>query len=165
MEIQVEITRRDYSNFALFYYYKKGIKKRLIIVLIAAFIIPLVMNIGKPFDLSFFLLQVCIAGIVFGTIYLGLGYIAVLQTGKLPSEKGSVLGKKTFTITDEGLLEESDSNTNLQKWKSILSVESNKKAIFIFVDKIAAYVIPKRHFENDTEAEKFLSLLKHKTSS
>ncbi|MCK4920280.1 MAG: hypothetical protein KAS71_04490 [Bacteroidales bacterium] len=51
--------------------------------------------------------------------------IALKRTRNLPSGDGSILGNKTFIVSEDGLLEESESN--LQQWKGIKFAETNDK--------------------------------------
>ena len=159
MEINIDLTRDDYADFNKYWFLKKGLKKRIYLVIIVAFGLPLVINSGRPFEIMTYLSTVVIAGLVFGLIYLGGLTLAMKRTKKLPSDNGSILGKKKFIITDEGLIEESESNKNLQKWKGIKSVESNDNSVFIFVDNIAAYIIPKRFFKDVTEQHSFIKTI------
>jgi len=76
-----------------------------------------------------------------------------------------MLGQNKFIITDEGLVEDSSTNRNIQKWSGIISVEQNQEMIFIFVDRMAAYIISKRFFKDENEQETFLSLIGEKMSS
>ncbi len=165
MEINVDLTRDDFADFYNYYYLNRGLKKRIYIAIFIAFAIPLVVNNNMPFELFGYLRAVILTGLIFGAIYFGAMIILLKSTRILPSKNGSILGKKTFTITESGLLEESDSNTNLQKWQGIQSVESNDNSIFIFVDKIAAYVIPKRYFKDPNQQIEFVSIIKGKINN
>ena len=162
MEINIDLTRDDYADFNKYWFLKKELKKRIYLLIIVAFFLPLVINGGRPFDLMTYLITVIIAGLVFGLIYFGGMTLAMKRIKKLPSDNGSILGIKKFMITDEGLIEESESNKNLQKWKSIKSVETNKNSVFIFVDKIAAYIIPKRFFKDETEQQNFIKTIEER---
>ena len=51
MEINIDLTRDDYADFNKYYFLKKGLKKRIYIVIIVAFGLPLVINSGRPFYL------------------------------------------------------------------------------------------------------------------
>jgi len=164
MEIQIDVNRKDYINFNK-YYYKKGLKRRLIIVLIVVIGLPIFMNIGKPFELHELLINMIITTIVFSSVFLGIGYISIRRTGRLPSDKGSILGKKTITVTDEGLISESENSKTIQKWSGIRSIEQNDDMIFIFVDKIAAYIIPKRFFNDQIHIDSFLKKLDEKINA
>jgi hypothetical protein len=162
MEITIDLTREDYADFNKYWFLKKGLKKRIYVVIIFAFGLPFFANSEQPFELITYLLSVLIYGIMFGLLYLGGLYSMMNRTKKLPSDTGSILGKKKFTITDEGLIEESENNVNIQKWNGIKSIEMNKRSIFIFVDSIAAYMIPKRFFNSVNDQEHFVKLIKEK---
>ena len=165
MEINVEVSRKDYSNFNKYYFFHKGIKTRLIIYFITILVLPIIINIGSDFNFIVFLISMFITAVIFGVLYFGLGYLSMSFSGKLPSANGSILGKRKFTITNEGLIEESDSNTNIQKWNSIKSIEQNNELIIVFIDKIAAYVIPKRFFTDNEQMNLFIENMKIKTTA
>jgi hypothetical protein len=78
----------------------------------------------------------------------------------MPSDDGSILGKHTFEILDEGLREFSDLGDGITKWKGILAIKDNKDYIYSFTDNNVAHIIPKRSFSNEAECESFLNELK-----
>jgi len=162
MEITIDLTREDYADFNKYWFLKKGLKKRIYVVIIFAFGLPFFANSEQPFEMMFYLLSVLFYGMMFGILYLGGLYLMIYRTKKLPSDNGSILGKKKYTITDEGLIEESENNVNIQKWNGIKSIEMNNTSIFIFVDNIAAYMIPKRFFNSVNDQENFVKLIKEK---
>uniref|UniRef100_UPI0032174246 YcxB family protein n=1 Tax=uncultured Draconibacterium sp. TaxID=1573823 RepID=UPI0032174246 len=162
MEINVDLTREDYIDFNKYFFLKKGLKKRIYIVIIIALMIPLIVDYGQPFEIFTYLKTAVLAGFIFGLIYFGGMMITIKRTGKLPSDNGSLLGKKKFIITDEGLVEDCESNRNLQKWKGIKSIETNDNSIFIFIDTLVAYVIPKRSFKDEAEIENFIKIIQEK---
>lgn len=157
MEINITLTRKDYIEFNKYFYLKKAMKKRLKLVLMMALGLPFIMNLGSPFNLNNYLFDVLLVAIIFGVIYLLLGYLLMNRTGRLPSEDGSILGDKKFIIEEEGLIEESKTNRNIQKWIGIKAIEENENYLFIFVDNVAAYILPKRYFENKDVYDEFLN--------
>ncbi len=165
MEINVEITSKDFTSFNKYYYLKKGLKHRLIIYLITVIGLPIIVNYGEPFDLITFIITMLFTAIIFGLLFFGLGYLSLNLVGKLPSKNGAILGKRKFTISEAGLIEESDSNTNIQKWNSVKSIEQNNEFIFVFIDKIAAYIIPKRYFSNEEHVNLFVENMKLKINA
>lgn len=162
MEIEIEIVREDYADFNRYYYLKKGFLKRIYIILVSAFIISAVIYREPEFHLGFYLTKVVLSGLIFGLIYIGGLYLGLSFTKLLPAAKGGILGKKRFTITEEGLVEDSHVNRNIQRWHGIKSIELNDNAIFVFVDNIAAYIIPKRYFKNERAMEAFVGLMRQK---
>lgn len=165
MEINIELKRKDYADFNKYHFLKKGLRKRVLTVIIVAFAIPSALLINKPFEPLTFILAILASGFLFGTFYFGSMYIIMMFTRTFPSKDGSILGKKTFKITNDGLLEESENNINLQKWQGIKSIESNSNTIFIYVDKVAAYIIPKRFFKDLNEQNEFINIIKNRIAT
>ena len=163
MEINIELTRKDYADFNQYWFLKTKLRSRIYIIISFALVFALVLNVGEDFSLTQFLIDTIIFGLPFAAIYFILILIGLRATGKMPSEKGSVLGKKKFIIEEEGLVEETEFNRNVQKWNGIMEIDENKNAILIFVDNMAAYIIPKRFFKNEDEKVNFLAALKEKT--
>ena len=134
MEIQIDLTRADYADFNKYIFFKRRFKSMLVYIIVIPILITLFVTRNDPSDLFEFCMWYLFSAFLFGIIYLGLIMMTLKRTGKLPSDKGSILGKKKYTITDEGLLEESEINNNLRKWSGIKTVEENKNSVFIIVD-------------------------------
>ena len=165
MEIIVDLTREDYADLNRYVFLKKGLVKRLYIVIAVAIVLPLVATLGTPLNLKSYLTYVIVTFLGFGIFYLGIIMIVVNRTGRLPSRDGSILGKKKITITDEALICESENNTTVQKWKGIKEITGSKKSIFLFIDKMAAFVIPRRCFRNEAQQREFLSIIEQKVKN
>lgn len=61
---------------------------------------------------------------------------ALLLTGNF------MLGERSLTATDEGLVEETSRSRTLHKWALVLRVEKTRSAYLIYVDKLVAHVVP-----------------------
>lgn len=159
MELEVEMTREDYGGFNRYYFFNKGLKKRLNLMIGIILIVPLIIQSGKPFSIELYLKE---AGtfVLYLLPVLSISYLVVLnKIRKLPDKDGSLLGYKKFIFNDECLIEETKYNRNEYRWKGVKSIESNQKYIFIFVDNMAAYVIPKRYFSSENETNSFIATL------
>jgi hypothetical protein len=165
MEINIDLTRADFADFNKYYFFKRGLKKRIYLFFIMAFVLPLLMHSDGPFDLMTYVISVIIVGPLFALIYLGGMTISIFLTKRLPSENGLILGEKKYLITEEGLIEESENNKIIQKWNGIKSIETNKNSVFIFVDNIAAYIIPKRFFQDQAEQHRFIEIIENKLNN
>jgi YcxB-like protein len=162
MIIRGELTSTDFVQFQKYYYYRKKLKVRLLIVLIFAFILPAAFDYDSFKNVYDYLISVLIHGTIFGVVFMGLGYLSLSLTKRMPSKNGSVIGQKIYQILDEGFKEETDNSVNLVKWTGIKSIEQNSKYIFIFIDKIAAYIIPKRFFKTNEELIRFTKLIENR---
>ncbi|MBI9055469.1 MAG: YcxB family protein [Bacteroidales bacterium] len=80
----------------------------------------------------------------------------------MPDKNGEILGEKTYLLLEDGLKQVSESGESFIKWIGIKSLEENENYLFVFVDKIAAYVIPKKFFADTSELNEFISIVNSK---
>ena len=78
----------------------------------------------------------------------------------MPDKNGEIIGEKTYLILKDGFKQITANGESFIKWNGIKSLEENKNYLFIFVDKIAAYVIPKRYLNDLPEKNEFIKTLK-----
>ena len=167
MELKYELTNKD---FTAFYKYcskytrlKDQFNKRFILffflyilaVLFAAIFIEDV-DINLPsLILTFFIVVIPIIGIMY-----------LYSTSLAPTPKGWMLGMQTMSITDIGLQIESDLYKITVQWKAIKDIIQTPAYIFLFVDTIAGYIIPKHIFTNTEEMNTFFEkLIQYKKSA
>ncbi len=72
------------------------------------------------------------------------------------SESKSVLGEHTIAIEPEGVAERSGVHESRIAWSGIERIEDGGQYIYLYIGPLHAYVIPKRAFKTDTDAEAFL---------
>jgi len=154
MKIEVNITRKDYGEFNQFYFLKKGIiaRNKWLFIILFLFILFL-RNIRNNLNIVSFVKDIFIDLVLLFIIYKLLIYVVVKIAEKTSIDNGAVVGKRTYTLTEEELIEESNVNRNHQKWSSILSLDENKNLIFLFIDNNVAYIIPKRDIKDKIEEE------------
>ena len=70
MEIIIDLTRDDYANFNKYWFYRKGLKMRIILIIIVAFGMPLLIDGGQEFKITEYLINALFVGFIFGFIYL-----------------------------------------------------------------------------------------------
>jgi hypothetical protein len=154
MKIEVNITRKDYGEFNQFYFLKKGIiaRNKWLFIILFLFILFL-RNIRNNLNIVSLVKDIFIDLVLLFIIYKLLIYVVVKIAEKTSIDNGAVVGKRTYTLTEEELIEESNVNRNHQKWSSILSFDENKNLIFLFIDNNVAYIIPKRDIKDKIEEE------------
>jgi hypothetical protein len=154
MKIEVNITRKDYGEFNQFYFLKKGIiaRNKWLFIILFLFILFL-RNIRNNLNIVSLVKDIFIDLVLLFIIYKLLIYVVVKIAEKTSIDNGAVVGKRTYTLTEEELIEESNVNRNHQKWSSILSLDENKNLIFLFIDNNVAYIIPKRDIKDKIEEE------------
>jgi hypothetical protein len=74
-----------------------------------------------------------------------LGSLVLVLISFLFSHKG-ILGEHTLEITDRGLLERTEFNETLVKWRGIGRVHSSARYVYIYVSDFNYYAVPKRQF-------------------
>ncbi len=168
MEIKAEgiITKEDFgvAQKHIIKSTKKEMKKKypkllgLFPMIVIVIIIGLALHyIGKSieYDSKTVVNTILITAVIF--LFVSKLYIKFIK--KLPSSKGIYLGKHSYTIKEDGLLEESENQASTLKWSGVLNIEETSDMIFIYVDSIAAHFIPKHFFSNENEFNNFKAAL------
>ena len=168
MDLRVEgvITKEDFgiAQEHILRSTKKQMKKKypkilgLFPMIVIGLTIGISLNYFKEsirFDYKAILSSICIV-----SIFLFIITKLYLKSMKnLPTDKGIYLGRHSFTIKEDGLFEESNTQSTTLKWSGVQNIEETSNMIYIFVDSIAANFIPKLFFSDDGEAKKFVSAL------
>lgn len=101
-------------------------------------------------------------------LLLAIYFVALqIKQSKLtaPIEGGVVTGKKTFYLDDLGIKEVSDNYESHTKWPAVQRVVSTESHTFIFLDTLAAHIIPHNSFSSDESIESMVSYINEKLAS
>lgn len=163
--MKTEITREDFLQFNK--HIQSTIKPRKAILFALSFLILLVivMNIGKPFDLLAIGFEIVMLIALWGFIFVVFKQLSLSRIKKMPNDKGGILGDRIYLIEDKGFREISDTSETLTNWQGFKEIQESKDHYYLFVDKIAAYIIPKRSFSNRTEEDEFINTINGKIST
>ncbi|MFA6175155.1 MAG: YcxB family protein [Phycisphaerae bacterium] len=165
MEIEVDITRKDFVKFNQYVLkHKRVLKYKLIFPLALVFLVVL-SNIKKNSDVFYIVTQIFLILIIYYVVVFLSKPLVALSIKYLPSEKGGVLGKHKFKISDEGLQESTEHNESLVRWDGIQTIETTKDYFFVFVDTHMAHLIPIRCFNSVEESKTFLDALKSRVDA
>ena len=74
-----------------------------------------------------------------------------------PAERGSLLGPRQTSLDEDGVREESPNHKHQSHWRGILSVEETGEHVFLMIDSIAGYIVPKRAFPDSERLRDFLT--------
>lgn len=159
MEIIVNITRDDFVEFNKHVLFKKRRISWLIMASIGIIIWTFLLNKDSQINLSMIFIEVLIFSGFWYLVYRVSNFILINKIKKMPDNDGNFLGKRTYYIFEDGLKEISENNESLTKWKGIKKVSESEEGIYIFVDKIAAFIVPKRYFDNDDEINNFINFI------
>ncbi len=75
---------------------------------------------------------------------------------RLPREDGATLGEHTLEVGEEGFHVEGRSGRSFVKWTAVVEVRETREHVFLFVDRMLAYVVPKRAFASTAECASFV---------
>lgn len=163
MKIEVNVTPKDYGEFNKHYLKNKLFNKRFLLgITLWVFFLTFLASFGNEFSFINFSKNLLITSFIFFASYFIIILLTAKLTEYLPSKNGSIIGKRVFICTEEYFIEESQVNLNQQKWSSILSIEETNNTFLIYIDKVAAYIIPKRDFKDDEQQVAFIDFVKSK---
>lgn len=162
--MKTEITREDFLQFNKHMQSRINPRKPILFALSFLFLLVIVMNIGKPFDLFAIATEMLILIVLWTFIFVLFKQISLSRIKKMPKDKGAILGNREYLIEDKGFREISDSSETLTHWKGFKEIQESTDHYYLFVDKIAAYIIPKRSFSNIREEEEFIGAINENIS-
>ena len=154
MEIKVELAKEDFIDFKKYYFKKYRLKTLLYLSLVISFILPLA-YVDKN-HLHFYDL---IPIIVFHLIYWGL-YYREIRSNKGISLKNSV---SKYTINEDEMICITENGTTTIKWNSgIMKMDIGRNALYLYVNKTATFIIPKRALIDEMSVNEFIENIKTK---
>ena len=71
------------------------------------------------------------------------------------------MGNQSLELNDKGVSLEKDGYSSFIEWKKVVTFEESASNFYIFVDTIAAYIVPKRVFESENAQGEFCSFVKN----
>jgi len=164
MKLEFSIIEEDYINFNIHHMnisktYRRTIFKQRYIVPIIFLITP------------FFLVKISKIPFLNWIVLYGLLYITwacfykkyliwkVKNSIKKILKEGTnngILGKKTFEICEDEIIETSEYGKNSTNIKSVEDVFINDEYIYIYINRLQAYIVPIRAFINKKEKDEFI---------
>jgi len=163
--VRYTLTRKDLFAFR-FHALMRNRILQVMIVLLMLFLMHYTYNISPPQGQPEFPLAVkIVAAVATGLIFLlimcvctPLVIVLVVRTNKF---KG-VLGEHVLTLTDAGMSTRSPHAETSRKWTGLLKVASTNKHLFLYVNEMAAQIVPKRFFTSPAEAQSFEQMIRER---
>lgn len=159
MEIKVNITKDDFVEFNKHVLFGKRRISWLIIASIGIIIWTYLLNKDSQINFNMIIIEVIVFSTIWYIFYKVSNVLLINRIKKMLDNDGSLLGDRTYYILKDGLKEISENNESLTKWQGIKKVTESEEGIYIFVDKIAAYIVPKRFFDTNEEMNSFINLI------
>lgn len=169
MKIDYELTKQDYIDFNMNYMSNsKAVKKLFLaqryIVPIMFLFIPFVMIKVTSIPLAYWFrlfIVCCILWIIFYPKYFKWTVSKRISKMLDESENKDMLGKRSLSLAEKGIIELSTLSELKTDWSAIEKITQTEKHIFIFTSSVAAYILPVRVFENESEKKKFIVKLNY----
>ena len=80
------------------------------------------------------------------------------RTKSLLDPKGSFLSPTQIRLAADGVHWASDRGEGRTNWNAVQKIEETARHVYVFIDRAAAHVVPKRDFANPGEAAAFVGL-------
>lgn len=79
-----------------------------------------------------------------------------LWVRRLPREDGATLGRHQIELSETGFHVEGRSGRAFVRWSAVVELLEVEAHVFLYVDRMMAYVIPKRAFAGSGECDRFV---------
>ncbi len=162
--MKTEITREDFLQFHKHVYYGKRLKSFFLIGMGLVTLWVIIINIGEAFDVLYFIAEFMILFVIWSLFFVVLRKIGLSEIKKMPDDKGSTLGYRTYLIEEKGFRSISELGETFTNWKGLKKIQESQDYYYLFIDKMVAYIIPKRSFLNKIEEKDFINTINEKIS-
>ena len=160
MKLDYELTKQDYIAYNLFHMTYSKTARRLLrmqryLIPVIFLLLPFFIARVSDIPLWYWMITFLITSIVW--IFLFPKRMQKNIAGRV--SKG-LLGKRSLSLTEEGILEISESRESKSKWDAVENLVETQEYIFIYISSIMAYVIPSRAFTSEAERNEFIGIVK-----
>ena len=109
----------------------------------------------EVFDLSFHTPTAAITALV---LVMFFEFFRRRATSALaPAADGIIIGPRDTSIDDDGVMEQATNHRVFTAWPGVHSVDETDDHVFVMVDRVAGYMVPKRAFRDSSEAAAFMA--------
>jgi len=158
MEIPTQITKTDYLNFLLFFYYKRNLAQRIIfpflLVLLCSY--NLTYKIHYHFLPIFLLVFLILAAIVFIFWYALPFMISKWRISKR-FKSGNSVEKRTFLLAGHGIETTANNKNTFVSWQDIKVAGKTESFIFLRLYNKDIYLIPLKSFLSSIHEKTFFN--------
>ena len=131
---------------------------------ISGFSIPATEAPGEPPSLVLRFASAVMA-MIFLSVFATIGQVIVTAIMAYAREQKGVIGKHTLVLTDDGLIERTDYNETLHRWKGLFRVRESGHYIFLYVTEAQYHLMPKCSFASVDEMRSFLDEIQGRARS
>ena len=167
MEIQTNLTNQDLLDFNLYHLsHSPTAKRQRLIGLLPGFVLTglwvgLSVMSDEPLRTFKALVPLFMPGPVYIVSLLAIWRWSIARQIQKHLEEGEnrgVLGPHKIIISSDGVADIGELSQSTTQWKAVERVISTEHYAYIYVNALAAMVVPKRFFPNDAAFEEFVKL-------
>lgn len=94
-------------------------------------------------------------------MFLALHFILGIVTVLTRNYQG-VLGQHTLILADDGLIERTDFNDTLHRWKGFYGIRQTRRYIYLYSTQVLYHTVPKGSFASVSEMDSFLAEIRRR---
>lgn len=172
MKLEFSISENDFLKF---YRYtlksaksrsEKNEKSNFAVLFLSSIAVGIVLSVVlNRFNMSFqiFSPPVIVSVVVIVFIFLVFLFLSLkkMQRNTMPRKDGVIMGDQSLELNDKGVSLEKGGYSSFVKWEKVISLEESESNYYIFIDTIAAYIVPKRVFDSENVQGEFCSFVKN----
>lgn len=162
MEVNFRTTKADVLSFYRYYYFRRFLGWRVIILIIAAFWIPAGWSTGGPFIARVYLLHVMAeAGLMAVTLAIYYWIVVLWLISKMKAKRA---GGESFTMTlspDGFKVTTAGGEIRSWRWENVKEAGTGGGYVFIWLFHGRGYLIPTNCFASENDAGNFAGIIRN----
>lgn len=160
MYVEFQNSKNDLTKFLKSYYFKKELPKRLLLILIASFIIGSGKENYQSFNLSTFILKTTLAFVTLFILFLIIPYFISLKRYGNPTLLDQSTQLKKILLNNDGVDIITSKENVFWKWETLDKADIVDDFLFFTLFTHKLYLIPLKSFSSDNESINFLGVIK-----
>ena len=154
LQVRYRNTRGDVVLYQINRVFGSAINRVMFAVVAVIFLVQEARDLAYDPRVGLLHLAVRFALLVGGVVVLTAFAVAV---GTNPRKNRSVLTEHVITLTDSGVLEETEFNRSETYWRAVAGVERTSSYVHLFPTQLSAYVIPAAAFGSEQALATFVA--------
>ena len=118
----------------------------------------------KGFGLADFQSAIVLPSLVIGLLIflVFLGFFFQRLARYCPNQEGLILGRQKIRLTEAGIEQEGDLFSARYAWNLLEHVTETQSHLFLYMDRVAGLIVPKKYFETEDKISAFLKKITDK---
>lgn len=170
MHVEVNVTKADFQAFcrAVLKPKRSGSSRSRRLVLLVLLWAALVVGVSVVFAFTGFRFNLDLkTSAITLAMFFSFFYFFLRRAQKrvLPTESGTVLGRRSYEFTDAGIHESSVHTQSLIRWSGVRELRETDAHFFVMVDQNAGCIIPKRDLTGAEVEQELRSMITSRVES